>query len=85
MSLFTVRVGDRGQVIVPEAARDEMGIEEGDELLLETDPMNGTLTYAVAENPLIRRAREALAEYKAGETVTLDDVAAELGFTIERE
>jgi len=85
MSLFTVRVSDSGQVTMPKAARDEMGIEAGDELLLETDPVNGTVTYAVAENPLIRRAREAMAEYRAGETVSLDEIAAEFGFTIERE
>lgn len=85
MSLFTVRVSDSGQVNMPKAARDEMGIEAGDELLLETDPVNGTVTYAVAENPLIRRAREAMAEYRAGETISLDDIAKEFGFTIERE
>lgn len=37
----TVRVGDKGQVVIPKAARDLFGIQPGDTLLLLADVERG--------------------------------------------
>lgn len=37
----TVRVGEKGQVVIPKAARDLFGIKPGDTLLLLADVQRG--------------------------------------------
>ena len=37
----TVRVGEKGQIVIPKAARDLFGIEPGDTLLLLADVRRG--------------------------------------------
>lgn len=37
----TVRVGDKGQIVIPKAARDLFGIQPGDTLLLLADIERG--------------------------------------------
>jgi bifunctional DNA-binding transcriptional regulator/antitoxin component of YhaV-PrlF toxin-antitoxin module len=85
MSVFSIQVDSQGRMLVPDDARAEMGIEEGERFILKTDPVNGTLTLIRVTNPLDKLALEAIAEYEAGLTISLDDAAAELGLTIDRE
>lgn len=37
----TARVGEKGQIVIPKEARDQLGIRPGDTLLILTDPENG--------------------------------------------
>jgi AbrB family looped-hinge helix DNA binding protein len=39
--LCTVRIGDKGQIVIPKAMRDMFGIEPGDTLLLMADKERG--------------------------------------------
>ena len=79
MSVFSIRVDNQGRMQVPDGAREEMGIEAGDIFLLRTDPSTGTLTLVRVADPLDTLPLQAIAEYKAGLTISLDDVDAELG------
>jgi len=42
-------VGERGQIVVPVDARDELGINAGDKLLVFKAPMDGALIIAKPE------------------------------------
>lgn len=39
--LSTVRIGDKGQIVIPKAMRDMFGIEPGDSVLLMADKERG--------------------------------------------
>jgi bifunctional DNA-binding transcriptional regulator/antitoxin component of YhaV-PrlF toxin-antitoxin module len=71
-------------MVVPKEIRQRMCIEEGDVFYVEMNPDEGTLLYAQAENPLLRRLEEGRKEYEAGLTKSLDEVAAELGIELNR-
>lgn len=85
MSVFSVRVDNHGRMQVPPDAQKEMGIEEGGVFLLRTDPANDTFTLVRVVDPLDKLALEALAEYDAGLTISLDDAMAELETSIGNE
>lgn len=85
MSVFSIQVDSQGRILVPDEARAEMDIHAGDVLVLRTDPVKGTLVYERVVEPLDRLALEAIAEYKAGQTVSLAAAEAELGLTADCE
>ncbi len=37
----TAKVGEKGQIVIPKEARDQLGIRPGDTLLVLVDPENG--------------------------------------------
>ena len=84
MATMSVKLDNKGRLVVPKEVRDAMGAREGDVFYLDYDVFDGLLVFAAATNPLIQRVEEGRAEYKAGQTKSLDDVAAELGVTIDR-
>lgn len=45
--IATVKVGEKGQIVIPKAARDMFGIKPGDTLLLMADEERG---IAIVEN-----------------------------------
>jgi AbrB family looped-hinge helix DNA binding protein len=45
----TVKVGERGQIVIPKKARDQLGIQPGDSLVVLGDRKKG-LTIFKAEN-----------------------------------
>ena len=54
----TVKVGERGQIVIPKAARDIFGIEPGDSLLLLGDEAQG---IAIVKSDLFEQfARDIL-------------------------
>jgi AbrB family looped-hinge helix DNA binding protein len=53
---MTHRVGTKGQVVIPKAIRDEIGIEPGDEVAFEADGVDVRIRRA-ADEPAAR-ARE---------------------------
>jgi len=85
MSNTSVKVDGKGRVTIPLEAREAFGVKEGDVFYFGFDLMDGIMVFAPAENPLLQRLEEGRAEYEAGLTKSLDEVAADLGITIDRE
>ena len=54
----TVRVGEKGQIVIPKAARDLFGIKPGDTLLLLADEKRGIAI--MKDEELFRRFDEVL-------------------------
>ncbi|MBW8060678.1 MAG: AbrB/MazE/SpoVT family DNA-binding domain-containing protein [Solirubrobacterales bacterium] len=83
---MTHKVGIKGQVVIPKAIRDEIGIKPGDEVMFEP---NGTEVRVrrVADDPEARRDRiEALRGAWAGiPGLSTDDLLAARREERERE
>ena len=65
--LSTVRVGDKGQIVIPKEVRDLFEIEPGDSLLLMADKKEGIAIVAFDGmmdfmNEALRQAKEAKEE-----------------------
>lgn len=53
----TVKVGERGQIVIPKEARDVFGIKPGDTLLMLGDEEQG---IAIVKNELLRHFAESV-------------------------
>ena len=84
MATMSVKLDNKGRLVVPKEVREALGAQEGDVFYLDYDVFEGLLVFAAATNPLLKRIEEGRTEYKAGLTKSLDEVAAELGITIDR-
>lgn len=82
--MIIARVDDKGRLVVPKKVREENEIEAGDLFVLREDSEAGTITFVKMQDEVLRRIAEGEAEYKAGLTRSLDDVAAELGIDLGR-
>ena len=61
--MSSVRVGPKGQIVIPKEAREMFGIEPGDMLVLLADKKRGIALQTPDElNPLLRKAFDALPE-----------------------
>jgi bifunctional DNA-binding transcriptional regulator/antitoxin component of YhaV-PrlF toxin-antitoxin module len=78
--MSAVEVDDRYRLTIPRDARE--GIKPGDVFFVERD-VEGLLHYAKAENPFDGLARHAIAEYCAGRTRSLREIAQEAGATLD--
>jgi AbrB family looped-hinge helix DNA binding protein len=85
MAVRTVKVDPKGRLLIPRELRDELGIVPGDTLFVEREFGQPVLRYAKAENPFDALAEHAEAEYRAGRTVTLEELATELGIDLGEE
>lgn len=70
--LSTVRVGDKGQIVIPKEVRELFEIEPGDNLLLMADKKKGIAIVAFDGmidfmDESIRQARKAQEEQERGE------------------
>lgn len=77
----TVTVDARGRLTIPEDIRTSWSIEPGERFFLEAE--DGCLRFTRAENPFDLLAQHAIAEYRAGRTKSLQEVAAELGVSLD--
>jgi AbrB family looped-hinge helix DNA binding protein len=69
--MSVVTVDSKGRILLPREVRESMRLEPGDALFLTQDGQ--IVSLARAESPFDRLAAQAVAEYYAGETVSLED------------
>jgi len=84
MATVSVKLDSKGRLVVPKEVREAFGAQEGDVFYLDYDVFEGLLVFAAATNPLLRLVEEGRAEYQAGLTKSIDEVAAEMGVSIDR-
>lgn len=61
--MSSVKIGPKGQIVIPKEARDMFGIRPGDTLVLMADKKKGiALQTADKLNPLLRKIFAALPE-----------------------
>ena len=59
--MSSVRLGPKGQIVIPKEARDMFGLQSGDTLVLLADKKKGlALQTAEKLNPMLRKAFAAL-------------------------
>ena len=80
---ITVRVDDKGRLMIPARERKEWGVEPGAVFFIERK--GDILQLARAENPFDGLARHALAEHDAGQTKSLRELAREQGIALDGE
>ena len=61
--MSSVKLGPKGQIVIPKEAREMFGIEPGDMLVLLADRKKGIARQTTDKlNPLLRKAFDALPE-----------------------
>jgi AbrB family looped-hinge helix DNA binding protein len=80
---FTVKTDAKGRLTIPQDLRARLGIQAGDIFFLEVE--EGVIRLAKAENPFGLLAQDAIAQYRAGQTKSLEEFAAENGFSLDDE
>jgi AbrB family looped-hinge helix DNA binding protein len=80
---FTVKTDAKGRLTIPQDLRVRLDIHAGDIFFLEAE--DGVLRFAKAENPFGLLAQDAIAQYRAGQTKSLEEFAAENGFSLDDE
>ena len=61
--MSSVKIGPKGQIVIPKEARDMFGLQPGDTMVLLADKKRGiALQTADKLNPLLRKAFAALPE-----------------------
>lgn len=80
---FTVKTDSKGRLTLPQDLRTRLGIQAGDIFFLEVE--DGVMRLAKAENPLGLLAQDAIAQYRSGQTKSLEEFAAENGFSLDDE
>lgn len=83
--MIVAKLDSKYRLVVPKNEREKNDLEVGDLFVLQEDTEAGTITFVKLENELLKRIAEGEADYRAGRTRSLDDVAAELGIDLERE
>ena len=66
--MSSVRLGPKGQIVIPKEARDMFGLQPGDTLVLLADKKKGlALQTAEKLNPMLKKAFAALPEEEEAE------------------
>ena len=70
--MSSVRLGPKGQIVIPKEARDMFGLQPGDTLVLLADKKKGlALQTAEKLNPMLKKVFAALPEEEVRVTITL--------------
>ncbi len=75
----TVKVGERGQVVIPVGARGKLGIKAGDSLLVISTPHRDGLAMIKVES-----VREMIEKMNLGLSQTMDGVAKKQSKRLKR-
>lgn len=66
--MSSVKIGAKGQIVIPKEARDMFGLRPGDTLVLLADKKRGIALQTTDKlNPLLRSAFDALPDKEADE------------------
>ena len=66
--MSSVKIGPKGQIVIPKEARDMFGLEPGDTLVLLADKKKGlALQTAEKLNPMLKKVFAALPEEEEDE------------------
>ena len=66
--MSSVKIGPKGQIVIPKEARDMFGLQPGDTLVLLADKKKGlALQTAEKLNPMLKKAFAALPEEEEDE------------------
>ena len=73
-TLATIRVSSRGQIVIPRAIREALGLEQGDTLLVARRGDLLILKKLTLEDVIAETDRQ----YEAGETLSLEEAFKDL-------
>lgn len=79
--MLTGRIDDKGRVAIPAAMRDTLGLEPGDVMVF--DMKDQILRIAKVTNPFDALIDEAIDEFEAGSTMSLNAFAKSEGIDLE--
>jgi len=71
---FRLRIGENGRIVIPAAVRKTLGVETGDEILLEREQDDFRIT---TQQRRIDRARRRIRKYIKPGTPLVDEFLAE--------
>jgi AbrB family looped-hinge helix DNA binding protein len=77
------KVDSKGRISIPANIRGQVDMHPGDVFVIEVE--DSILRLAKVDNPFDRLAERAIAEYEAGETVSLRAVAEQEGIHLDDE
>ncbi len=77
MSGMTLKVDSKGRVTIPNKLRENLDIKPGDTLYLNST--DETILLKKAVDPFDMVALEALKEHREGKTISIEDLAEEMG------
>ena len=80
---FTVKTDAKGRLTIPQGLRSELNIHAGDIFFLDVE--DGVMRLAKAENPFGLLDQDAIDQYRAGKTKSLEAYAAERGISLDGE
>ena len=83
--MVAVTIDSKGRLSIPASVRNELGIETGDVLFLESDPEHAVIHLAKAENPFDGLALHAIEEYRQGKTTNIFDLARKWGIDLKND
>ena len=69
-----VKIDGQGRITIPRAIREASGLDSGSELIAEFDYDTGSITLRSKINPFDVLALDAIRQYEAGETISLDEI-----------
>ncbi|MGQ9532285.1 MAG: AbrB/MazE/SpoVT family DNA-binding domain-containing protein [Desulfotomaculales bacterium] len=77
-----IRLDNKCRVTLPKSMRQALGVDAGDIVLVRYDPEENQVRLAPAVSPFDVLAEEAVREYRAGETKTIEECAREHGLRL---
>ncbi|WAH37711.1 AbrB/MazE/SpoVT family DNA-binding domain-containing protein [Alicyclobacillus dauci] len=80
--VFAVKVDSKGRLVLPQAIRERMNVQAGD-VLYVSPQKNGAAVIMKGQNPFDALAAQAIKEYEAGHTLSLEEFADREGIELD--